>query len=42
MLKDFLAVLRRILTGRELTRAIDRNQRAADDLDGALREVLRR
>lgn len=33
--------IRRALTGRRLTGAIDRNERAADELDALLRKVLR-
>jgi len=34
--------LREILAGRRLAQAVRQNDRAADDLDAVLREVLRR
>ena len=42
MLKRILQALRRALTGQRLNRAVERNARAADELDSPLREVLRR
>lgn len=42
MLKTIWAEVRRLLTGRGLGHAIDRNKKAADDLDSLLREVLKR
>lgn len=42
MLKRCLAWARRMLAGPRLARSIARNARAADDLDGVLREVLKR
>jgi hypothetical protein len=33
--------LKKWLAGKRLARAVERNQRAADDLDQALRKVLR-
>lgn len=42
MVKRILAYLRRVLAGRAISRSIDRNTEAADELDALLREVLRR
>lgn len=42
MVKEVWLMLRRVLSGRGLGEAMDRNQKAADELDGLLREVLRR
>ncbi len=42
MLRNIWAVVRRLLAGRGLGHAIDRNRKAADDLDSLLREVLKR
>lgn len=42
MLKRIWNGVRQRLAGLPLNRAIERNQRAADDLDSLLREVLRR
>lgn len=36
------ALIRRLLMGRRLAEAITRNTAAADELDAALREVLKR
>jgi hypothetical protein len=38
----FFEDLRRILAGRLLVQAMDRNRRAAEGLDAAVREMLRR
>jgi hypothetical protein len=37
----FLAHLRQLLAGRTLAEAMDRNRRAAEGLDAAVREMLR-
>lgn len=42
MLKRSWEWARRLLAGRRLALSIARNARAADDLDGVLREVLKR
>ena len=42
MQKRVLAWLRQVLSGHRLSRAIQRNERAADELDSVLRKVLRR
>jgi hypothetical protein len=42
MLARVLAELRRVLAGRTFTQALDRNRRAAEGLDAAVREMLRR
>lgn len=42
MLKRFWDGVRHMLAGVRLTRAIERNRKAADELDNLLREVLRR
>lgn len=40
MLNTVWASLRQVLSGRRLTRAVERNESAARELDAALREVL--
>ena len=42
MLKRVWDGARQMLAGIRLTRAIEKNQKAADELDNLLREVLRR
>ena len=42
MMKWLRSSLRRLLAGRRLVRAIERNEEAADQLDTLLREVLKR
>ncbi|MEM7753412.1 MAG: hypothetical protein AAF230_08365 [Pseudomonadota bacterium] len=42
MLKQIWSSVRTRLVGMRLKRAVERNQKAADDLDTVLREVLRR
>jgi hypothetical protein len=41
-LARFLNALRQALAGRMLAEAMDRNRRAAEGLDAAVREMLRR
>ncbi len=41
-LATFLQRLRQVLAGRTLAEAMDRNRRAAEGLDAAVREMLRR
>jgi hypothetical protein len=41
-LARFLHEIREVLAGRTLSRAMDRNRRAAEGLDAAVRAVLRR
>ena len=41
-LARFLSTVREILAGRTLAEAMDRNRRAAEGLDAAVREMLRK
>lgn len=42
MIVTLVRMLRKLAAGRRLTRAIEQNDKAADELDGLLREVLKR
>ena len=42
MIAKLIRALRKLAAGNRLSRAIERNDQAADDLDALLREVLKR